>query len=272
MRYAWTWKKTHTCGELRASHVGQAVTLCGWTHSSRDHGGVIFIDLRDRYGLTQVVFNPTHCQAAHDAANRFRAEWVIAVHGTVRHRPEGMVNPKMATGEIELMVDEVELLNEAQTPPFEIDDTIDVAGETRLRYRYMDLRRPDPQRALIFRSDCFRAIRSYFAERASWTSRRRCSTKSTPEGARDYLVPSRVNPGSFYALPQSPQLFKQILMIAGLRPLRADRQVPPRRGPAGRPPARVHPARRRDVLRHSDDVITSWRACCPHHRQVKGRN
>ncbi|MBM4037535.1 MAG: aspartate--tRNA ligase [Planctomycetes bacterium] len=229
-------KRTHTCGELRASHVGLPVTLCGWVHSSRDHGGVIFIDLRDRYGKTQVVFNPTHCQAAHDAAERFRSEWVIAVHGTVRHRPEGMVNPKMATGEIEVMVDEVDLLNEAATPPFEIDDTIDVASETRLRYRYLDLRRPARQRALVFRSDCFRVIRSYFAERRFVDVETPLLTKSTPEGARDYLVPSRVNPGSFYALPQSPQLFKQILMIAGLdryvqiakclrdEDLRADRQ------------------------------------------------
>lgn len=229
-------KRTHTCGELRASHVGQSVVLCGWVHSSRDHGGVIFIDLRDRYGLTQVVFNPAHSQAAHDAAERCRAEWVIAVQGTVRHRPEGMVNPKMPTGEIEVMVDEVELLNEALTPPFEIDDRIEVAGETRLRYRYVDLRRPAVQHALIFRSDVFRTIRNYFAERRFVEVETPLLTKSTPEGARDYLVPSRVNPGSFYALPQSPQLFKQILMVAGLdryvqiakclrdEDLRADRQ------------------------------------------------
>lgn len=229
-------KRTHTCGELRPEHVGQVVTLCGWVHSSRDHGGVIFIDLRDRYGMTQVVFNPTHSQAAHDAAERFRSEWVIAVRGTVRHRPEGMVNPKMPTGEIEVMVDEVELLNEALTPPFEIDDRIEVAGETRLRYRYVDLRRPSMQRALIFRSHVFRLIRNYFADRDFVEVETPLLTKSTPEGARDYLVPSRVNPGCFYALPQSPQLFKQILMVAGLdryvqiakclrdEDLRADRQ------------------------------------------------
>lgn len=229
-------KRTHTCGELRAEHVGQAVTLCGWVHSSRDHGGVIFIDLRDRYGMTQVVFNPTHRKAAHDAAERFRSEWVIAVHGTVHHRPQGMVNPRMATGEIEVHADEVELLNEAQTPPFEIDDTIEIAPETRLRYRYLDLRRPARQQALIFRSDLFRLIRNYFAERRFVDVETPLLTKSTPEGARDYLVPSRVNPGHFYALPQSPQLFKQILMVAGLdryvqiakclrdEDLRADRQ------------------------------------------------
>ena len=229
-------KRTHTCGELRAEHIGLSVTLCGWVHSSRDHGGVIFIDLRDRYGKTQIVFNPTHSGACHDAAERCRSEWVIAAHGTVRHRPEGMVNPKMPTGEIEVMADEVELLNEAQTPPFEIDDTVEVAGETRLRYRYMDLRRPAMQRMLVFRSDCFRLIRNYFAERRFVDVETPLLTKSTPEGARDYLVPSRVNPGSFYALPQSPQLFKQILMVAGLdryvqiakclrdEDLRADRQ------------------------------------------------
>ena len=229
-------KRTHTCGELRAAHVGQAVTLCGWVHSSRDHGGVIFIDLRDRYGMTQVVFNPTHRKAAHDAAERFRSEWVIAVHGAVHHRPEGMVNPKMATGEIEAYADEVELLNEAQTPPFEIDDALEIAPETRLRYRYLDLRRPARQQALIFRSDLFRLIRNYFAERRFVDVETPLLTKSTPEGARDYLVPSRVNPGHFYALPQSPQLFKQILMVAGLdryvqiakclrdEDLRADRQ------------------------------------------------
>ncbi len=229
-------KRSHTCGELRAEQVGLPVTLCGWVHSSRDHGGVIFIDLRDRYGLTQVVFNPTHNQAAHDAAERFRSEWVVAVRGKVRHRPEGMVNPKMPTGEVEVMVDEVELLNEAQTPPFEIDDRIEVAGETRLRYRYMDMRRPSVQRAFVFRSDVFRLIRNYFAERRFVDVETPLLTKSTPEGARDYLVPSRVNPGSFYALPQSPQLFKQILMVAGFdryvqiakclrdEDLRADRQ------------------------------------------------
>jgi len=222
-------KRTHTCGELRAEHVGQTVTLCGWVHSTRDHGGVIFIDLRDRYGITQVVFAPDHNQEAHDAAERFRSEWVIAARGVVRHRPPEMVNPKLATGEIEVYADEVELLNAAETPPLAIDDQVEASQELRLRYRFLDLRRPSVQRNLVFRSRCFKVIRDYFAARDFVEVETPLLTKSTPEGARDYLVPSRVN--------RRP------------RPLRPDRQVSARRGPPGRPPARVHTTRRRDVVR-----------------------
>ena len=229
-------KRTHTCGELRTEHVGQTVTLCGWVHSRRDHGGVIFIDLRDREGMAQVVFKPEHNQAALNTADGFRAEYVVACRGEVRHRIEGMVNPKMATGEVEVYVDQVELLNAAETPPFEIEDRVDISQELRLRYRYLDLRRPVMQRNLVFRSRCFSVIRDYFARRGFVDVETPLLTKSTPEGARDYLVPSRVNPGRFYALPQSPQLFKQVLMVAGLdryvqivkclrdEDLRADRQ------------------------------------------------
>ncbi len=229
-------KRTHTCGQLRAEHVGQTVTLCGWVHSRRDHGGVIFIDLRDRDGLTQVVFKPEHNQETHRIADAFRAEYVIACQGEVRPRVEGMINPKLDTGEIEVYVDEVELLNPAETPPFEIEDRVDVSQEVRLRHRYIDLRRPVMQHALRFRSRCFHTIRDYFVRHGFVDVETPLLTKSTPEGARDYLVPSRVNPGKFYALPQSPQLFKQILMIAGYdryvqivkclrdEDLRADRQ------------------------------------------------
>ena len=229
-------KRTHTCGELRAEHVGQPVTLCGWVHNRRDHGGVIFIDLRDREGLTQVVFKPEHNAEAHAIADAFRSEYVIACRGQVRHRIEGMVNPKMDTGAVEVYVDEVELLNASETPPFEIEDRLDVSQELRLRYRYLDLRRPMMQRSLMFRSQCFGVIRDYFARQGFVDVETPLLTKSTPEGARDYLVPSRVHPGRFFALPQSPQLFKQILMVAGFdryvqivkclrdEDLRADRQ------------------------------------------------
>jgi len=229
-------KRTHTCGELRASHVGQTVTVTGWVHSARDHGGVIFVDLRDRTGLTQVVFSPGRDGTSHALAERLRSEFVISAKGKVSHRPEGMVNPKLPTGEIEVDAEECELLNESLTPPFAIDETAELSGELRLRYRYLDLRRPTVQQNFFFRSRCFRLIRDYFADRDFIEVETPLLTKSTPEGARDYLVPSRVNPGSFYALPQSPQLFKQILMVAGFEryvqiakccrdeDLRADRQ------------------------------------------------
>jgi aspartyl-tRNA synthetase len=208
-------KRTHTCGELRAEHIGTNVVLCGWVASRRDHGGVIFIDLRDRSGLTQVAFSPERAAEAHEAADALRDEWVLAVRGTVSARPEGMVNPKLPTGEVEVDAVELEVLNAAATPPFEITDRVDVAEELRLRYRYLDLRRPVMRERLITRSRAIKTIRDYFDEQGFIDVETPCLTKSTPEGARDFVVPSRLSHGHFYALPQSPQLFKQLLMIAG---------------------------------------------------------
>ncbi len=208
-------KRTHTCGELGAEHAGREAVLCGWVASRRDHGGLIFIDLRDRYGITQVVFSPERAAGAHEIASTLRSEYVIAVKGMVAPRPEGTVNKDMPTGEIELDAAEVEVFNASLTPPFEIDDRTDVAEEVRLKYRYLDLRRPVMRERLIKRSQAIKAIRDYFAERGFIDVETPCLTKSTPEGARDFVVPSRMYHGSFYALPQSPQLFKQLLMVAG---------------------------------------------------------
>ena len=208
-------KRTHTCGELRAGHAGQDAILCGWVASWRDHGGLIFIDVRDRYGLTQVAFSPQRAAEAHKVAAGLRSEYVIAVRGTVNVRPDGTVNASLATGEIELDAAELEVLNESKTPPFEIEDRTDAAEEVRLKYRYLDLRRPVMQQRLIKRGEVVKAIRDYFAEQGFIDIETPCLTKSTPEGARDFVVPSRMYHGSFYALPQSPQLFKQLLMVAG---------------------------------------------------------
>jgi aspartyl-tRNA synthetase len=208
----------------------------GWTHRRRDHGGVIFVDLRDREGLVQIVFNPETSPAAHEEAGRIRSEFVLAVVGKVRRRPEGMENPDLATGEVEVMVTDLEILNEAKTPPFSLEEGQDINENVRLKYRYLDLRRPQIQRNLILRSKVAAATRSYFQANGFIEVETPFLTKSTPEGARDYLVPSRVNPGSFYALPQSPQIFKQLLMVSGFdryfqivkcfrdEDLRADRQ------------------------------------------------
>ncbi|MFO7898962.1 MAG: aspartate--tRNA ligase, partial [Planctomycetota bacterium] len=208
-------KRTHTCGELRDEHVGQEAVLCGWVASWRDHGGLIFIDLRDRYGVTQVAFSPERAADAHAAADTLRSEYVVAVRGTVNQRPEGMVNPDLATGHIELDAVQLDVLNTARTPPFEITDRVDVSEDKRLRYRYLDLRRPAMQQRLIARDRVIRSIRTHFAEHGFVDVETPCLTRSTPEGARDFVVPSRLHPGKFYALPQSPQLFKQLLMVAG---------------------------------------------------------
>lgn len=229
-------RRTHSCCELGAGDVGTEVVLMGWVQRRRDHGGVIFVDLRDREGLTQVVFNPTVDEAVHDKAQAIRSEYVLGVRGTVERRPEGMANPKLKTGEIEVLVGELRLLNAAKTPPFLIEDTVDVSENLRLKYRHLDLRRPQIQQNLIMRHETTTAIRDYLNKMGFVDIETPVLTKSTPEGARDYLVPSRVNPGQFYALPQSPQLFKQLLMISGFdryyqivrcfrdEDLRADRQ------------------------------------------------
>jgi len=231
------WRRSDYCGAPRAADIGREVTVMGWVHSRRDHGGVVFIDLRDRSGILQVVCNPEHSAAAHERAGALRSEYVIAVRGAVRARPAETVNPQLATGEVEVMAAEVRVLNEAQTPPFAIDDESAVAEATRLKYRYLDLRRPSVQGNLIFRHRVAATVRTYLDEQGFVDVETPMLTRSTPEGARDYLVPSRVNRGSFYALPQSPQLFKQILMVAGLdryyqiakcfrdEDLRADRQM-----------------------------------------------
>jgi aspartyl-tRNA synthetase len=208
--------RTHTCGELRARDIGQTVRLMGWVWRRRDHGGLVFIDLRDASGLTQIVFNPATSAKAHEEAQRLRGEFVIAVIGKVTGRPEGMANPDLATGDIEVMVQCLEILNEAKTPPFMVEDDAEVTEALRLKYRYLDLRRPNMHRLLALRHNVTAHVRSFLNEQGFLEVETPMLTRSTPEGARDYLVPSRVNPGTFFALPQSPQLFKQILMVAGV--------------------------------------------------------
>lgn len=230
------WYRTLYCGQLRESHIGQEVTLMGWVQRRRDHGGVIFIDLRDRTGIAQIVFNPEIDIDTHRKAHTLRSEWVLAIKGKVRPRPEGMENPKLPTGYIEVVVNELKIFNSSFPPPFLIEDSIEVAEATRLCYRYLDLRRPKLLKNLIKRHLSSQIIRQYFSDHGFVEIETPFLAKSTPEGARDFLVPSRLNPGKFYALPQSPQLFKQLLMIAGLdryfqivhclrdEDLRADRQ------------------------------------------------
>jgi aspartyl-tRNA synthetase len=229
--------RTHHCNELRAAHVGQTVSLAGWVHVRRDHGGIVFIDLRDREGITQVVFDPEHNRAAAEISHDLRSEFVVAVKGAVRKRPAGTENAKLPTGEIEVLAHKLEILNPADTPPFQLDDpSVPVSEDLRLQYRYLDLRRAGMARNLRQRHTAAKAVRDYFHEAGFLEVETPILFKSTPEGAREYLVPSRVNPGKFYALPQSPQQFKQMLMVAGVEryfqlakcfrdeDLRADRQ------------------------------------------------
>jgi len=230
--------RSHTCGELNVSHVGKEVTLCGWVGKRRDHGGLVFIDLRDRYGTTQLVFDPEHAesQSVFEKAGRLRGEYVIWVKGSVRARPQGMANSRMSTGEIELVCKDIEIFSDAKTPPFLIEDDVDVAETLRLKYRYLDLRRPVLQKNLLTRHRMLQIVRNHLDQNQFVEVETPILYKSTPEGARDFIVPSRVNPGTFYALPQSPQTLKQLLMISGMdryyqvarcfrdEDLRADRQ------------------------------------------------
>ena len=209
-------KRTHYCGELRLADAGKAVRLTGWVSRRRDHGGVIFIDLRDRTGITQVVFDPIIDPEAHRAAGAIRNEFVLSVSGKVRERGEGLTNPNLVTGEIELATEELEILNVARTPPFAVEDDIDTAEEIRLKHRYVDLRRPKMQNILQVRHKTALAARKYMDEQGFLEIETPILMNSTPEGARDVLVPSRHNPGEFYAMPQSPQQFKQILMMSGV--------------------------------------------------------
>jgi aspartyl-tRNA synthetase len=208
-------KRSHHCGELSMAHVGQTVTLAGWVASRRDHGGVMFIDLRDRYGLTQIVFDSEHHPSVHQLADRLRNEYVVAVTGMVTVRPEGSANSHIPTGAIEIQATFLDILNEAKPLPFAPEDTLTTSETLRLKHRYLDLRRPRMQGLLQLRSQVSHLVRQYLHDNRFIEVETPILTKSTPEGARDYLVPSRVNPGEFFALPQSPQLFKQILMIGG---------------------------------------------------------
>ncbi len=227
--------RSHYCGQLNSSHIDQEVELCGWVHRRRDHGGVIFIDLRDREGLVQVVYDPD-LPEVFSAAEHVRNEFVLRVKGRVRARPEGTVNPEMPTGEVEVLGLELEVLNKADTPPFQLDEHEKASEEIRLRYRYIDLRRPEMQEKIRIRARTTQLLRRFLDDRGFLDIETPMLTKATPEGARDYLVPSRTHPGEFFALPQSPQLFKQLLMMSGMdryyqivrcfrdEDLRADRQ------------------------------------------------
>ena len=208
--------KTHSCGELKKKDVGAEVTLAGWVDRRRDHGGLIFIDLRDREGLVQVVFNPEVSQSCHKIASEMRSEYVVRVSGKVSPRPKGTENPKLPTGEIEIIAHNVTILNPAKTPPFYINEEVEVEENLRLRYRYLDLRRGRMQKNLLLRHQLVKFMRDFLCERGFVEIETPILIKSTPEGARDYLVPSRVHPGKFYALPQSPQQLKQLLMVAGM--------------------------------------------------------
>ena len=227
--------RSHYCGEINASAIDDQVEVCGWVHRRRDHGGVIFLDLRDRTGVVQVVFDPDTVESF-AIADSVRNEFVLRAKGRVRARPEGTVNPDMLTGEIEVLGAELEILNSANTPPFQLDEHSDAGEDVRLRFRYMDLRRPEMQARMRMRATISSQVRSYLEDNGYWEVETPTLSRATPEGARDYLVPSRTHPGQFFALPQSPQVYKQLLMMSGMdkyyqiarcyrdEDLRADRQ------------------------------------------------
>ncbi|MEM9621152.1 MAG: aspartate--tRNA ligase [Pseudomonadota bacterium] len=227
--------RSHYCGTINSAHVEEQVQVCGWVHRRRDHGGVIFLDIRDRTGIVQVVFDPDTVESF-ATADRVRNEYVLRASGRVRPRPEGTVNPDMATGEIEVLGKDLEILNAALTPPFQLDEHSEAGEDVRLRYRYMDLRRPEMQQRMRLRASISSQVRSYLEEQGYWEVETPTLSRATPEGARDYLVPSRTHPGEFFALPQSPQVYKQLLMMSGMdryyqiarcyrdEDLRADRQ------------------------------------------------
>ena len=227
--------RSHYCGQLRDTHIDEEVSLCGWVHRRRDHGGVIFLDIRDHEGIVQVVFDPDTA-ASFALADQVRNEYVLNIKGRVRHRDQAAINPKMGTGMIEVLGKELIILNTAETPPFQLDEHSDAGEDIRLRYRYIDLRRPEMQEKIRLRSKTAHFVRRYLEDRSFVDIETPILTKATPEGARDYLVPSRTHPGQFFALPQSPQIFKQLLMMSGFdryyqiarcfrdEDLRADRQ------------------------------------------------
>ncbi len=240
-----SFKRTHYCGELRAADEGREVVLCGWVHKTRDMGHLVFVDVRDREGLVQVVFQSDRPELAEEA-KKLRNEFVVGVRGRVRHR--SAVNKDIPTGEVEVEATGLRVFAASKVPPFVVADPPQASEELRLKYRYLDLRRPKMQRQIRLRHEAALAVRNYMSGNGYLEIETPILANPTPEGARDFLVPSRMYKGRFYALPQSPQQFKQTLMVSGLRPLFPDRPLLPRRGPPGRPPARVHPDRHRDEL------------------------
>ena len=257
-------KRTKKCGDLRKSDVGSDVVVSGWVNSYRDHGSLVFIDLRDRYGLVQLVFDPETHPEAHEISRKLRSEWVISVAGTVRPRSEGMENPKMLTGEIEITVSELEVLNTSKTPPFEVDNADKVNEELRLTHRYIDLRRPAAMNMIKTRHKVAKIVRDYLDDNGFFEIETPMLGKSTPEGARDFLVPSRLYHGAFYALPQSPQLFKQILMVGGIdkyfQIVRCFRDEDPRADRQAEREDRLHRRAHRPVsgVRPGDTARPTW--------------